>query len=654
MAKAKSNKQMKADSNVDAAHADSPQVLFWIGVMLLVTAIAASLMLALDHFSLTTLPGCGPASGCAQATRGPWGKIPGVDWPVSLVGLAYFGGVLVAWLMGCRKASAGFRTLLCVGAAASIVFVAVMISGGYMCKYCAAVHAANILFVWLAFSVPKAASGAYRRPMAAGAGAFVVLTALLAVANWQTAKIRHDRDEKAFAESTRKIIEKTAENQNTQTNQNNSNTDPNGTATTPNNTNTNTNTTTPPTSPGPNHAVYTPPGGFTGRWRMGPENAPIRIVILSDYQCTDCKAMETQVRAIMATRTDVSVSAKHFPLCADCNSFLTKTIHPNACWAARAAEAAGILKGNDGFWAMHKWLFDRGGSFTDAQLPVGLRELGYQDTQQFINVMMSDATLGRVKADIDEGNALGLYFTPMVFINGVELRGFFNNPTALQRAVEAVAASNPAPGSPLQDKPPLAPGKAVGDWREQFARPLTPKARDWSIGPEDAPIKVWVWGDYQLSYTGELDQHLREAMTKRGDIRYTYRHYPVDQSCNPNVPQTMSSAGCWAARVAEAAGSLGGNDGFWKMHAWLMENPTKFNEAALRQAAPQLGFDADKLVAAIDSPEVRAIVNNDAAMGKPMIMQGVPSVYVNGKWVARWKMDKTSVLDLVFDEAGKK
>src|SRR6185295_4441596 len=78
---------------------------------------------------------------------------------------------------------------------------------------------------------------------------------------------------------------------------------------------------------------------FTGRYRMGPEVAPIRVVMFTGYQCPDCRKMEPQVEELLKTRKDVSISIKHFPFCPDCNRH-TPMMQPNGCWAARAAEAA--------------------------------------------------------------------------------------------------------------------------------------------------------------------------------------------------------------------------------------------------------------------------------------------------------------------------
>src|SRR5690606_27324872 len=105
--------------------------------------------------------------------------------------------------------------------------------------------------------------------------------------------------------------------------------------------------------------------GFEGRYRHGPEVVPVRIVVFTDYQCPDCDQLDQTLEGLIQGRPDVAVSVKHFPFSKACNPNVPREMHPNACWAARAAEAAGVLRGRDGFWAMHRWLFSRRGSFTD-------------------------------------------------------------------------------------------------------------------------------------------------------------------------------------------------------------------------------------------------------------------------------------------------
>ena len=123
-----------------------PRGFFATGIVLLATAVVASLALVQQHFGGLEIPGCGPGSPCAKAAASVWGRVPWVDWPVSFVGLAYFLALLITWLTSRQGVSNGFRQLVRLGAVISVGFVVVMFAGGYFCPYCLGAHAANLVF----------------------------------------------------------------------------------------------------------------------------------------------------------------------------------------------------------------------------------------------------------------------------------------------------------------------------------------------------------------------------------------------------------------------------------------------------------------------------------------------------------------------------
>jgi protein-disulfide isomerase len=379
--------------------------------------------------------------------------------------------------------------------------------------------------------------------------------------------------------------------------------------------------------------------------------------MFTDYQCVDCNRIEEEVREMLDQRNDVSLSIKHFPMDPSCNHRFTKRKHGNACWAARAAEAAGILGGDDAFWRMHFWLFDRDGSFNREKLHQGILELG-MDPNEFVAVLRSEETLERVRADIDEAVWLGLHFTPMVFINGIELKGVFAR-QAIPRAVAAVAANNPPPMNHDLDQAPPAYDKYLSDWRASHTRRLPRDRHPWAKGPDDAGVKIVMWADYQETHTRTADRIISKWMAGRSDVQYTFRHFPFDQDCNPVVSRTAHEHACRASQAAEAAGQLGGLEGYWKMHGWLMGHEEEFSEDALRQAATEMGFDADALFTAMDGAKTAAAIEEDARAAKRtrearssiLYRGGIPTIYVNGKVIPRWRLAGADVLERILDEA---
>ena len=614
---------MKNPPQMKAAQADAvPAVLLALGTLFLLVAIVASVMLAAEHLGGLSLPGCGPGSGCAEAVNSVWGKVPVIGWPVSFLGLAYFLGALVAWIASRRGISFAFRNLVRLGVVISVGFTIVMIVEKHLCQYCIASHVGNVGF-WIVTELVRQRTPKMLRGMPALCIVFVLATGVLGVIEWRkTVAVQRTAEEKLAEDMARLAQAEQARAAATQA----------ATATAPISQPA---VTTAPDEP-PDDEPVAEDQGFRGRYLYGPEQASVRLVVITDYQCPDCYKKEQEIRALLAKHDNVSLSVKQFPFCTDCNPHVSRTLHANACWASCAAEAAGILWGNNGFWAMHHWLFDHGGGFASTQiLKDGIREIGY-DPEGFIEVMKDPATLDLVKADIEEAHALGLWQTPMIFINGVELRGWYAR-DAVTRAVEAALAQNLPPRTHADDHPPLAVEKCVGDWRAQRVLRLIPEEHVHVLGAKDAAVSITVFGDYEEPITPEADAILRDWVSHHADAQYMFRHYPFNQECNPYVKSTKFQQGCWAARAVQAAGRVGGDAAYWRVHEWLMTQQDSLDEEHLRAAAGELGIDADALLAAMRQPDIDAAIKEDVGVGKRLRVNSIPTVIINGRTIARWR-----------------
>ena len=410
-----------------------PVASFAGGATLLAGSAGVMLLMVLEHLVGLSLPGCGTGGACARAAQSIWGRVPGVGWPVSFVGLAYFVALLVAWGMSRRRLSRAVHVAANLGALVSLAYVLVLVLGPHGCLYCIAAHAGNIGF-WMVVGRIDPSPGASARPGVALVLVFLAVSMALGVASWRRDKLVDLAQERALERSVQDIVASLRDS-----------------------------------APAVEVGEQPPwDGAFTGRYHRGPTAARVRLVIFTDYQCQSCQLIEAQIRESLIDRTesgDVSISVKHFPMCAECNPQVDDaTHHRHACRAARAAEAAGILQGGEGFWRMHDWLVDRRGRLEEESFRAGLRELGF-DPERFLAVMEGDEALTRIQSDIQEGTWLGLRRTPMIFVNGTQLHGAFAR-NGLRRAVEAVLAEEPPVRTAQHDRPPRGE-RAVADSLEK-------------------------------------------------------------------------------------------------------------------------------------------------------------------------------------------
>ena len=172
--------------------------------------------------------------------------------------------------------------------------------------------------------------------------------------------------------------------------------------------------------------------------RTGNPGAPVVIVEFSDFACAYCRANHKLLAELVARRPeDVVVVHQHFPLDAACNEAVERSIHPNACRAAEAAECAGKQGRYDD---MATVLFENQRQLFEENLPRLAKKIGL-DEQEFRRCMETRETLPGVVADARAGKALKLTSTPTLFVNGRRVKGTFAEASHYDLAVlvESVA-----------------------------------------------------------------------------------------------------------------------------------------------------------------------------------------------------------------------
>lgn len=638
---------------------------FAIGLVAILVGIAAAGVLSLAHFEILKAPGCGPGSGCAGAANSPWGKITvpglGATWPTSHLGLAYFIAVGAVWLMSRRGMSTGLRLMIIAGTIGSLFYSTqiFMHLDEYLCKYCLACHGANFVLLALTFMGGGHNRGSVRA-IATGAMVFAISTGgLIGLGAWSDAAAREKGDQE-LSESLENLARKADADAARITETPAPVVDPMEPY-------------VPTTEPEqkPDDIVRGAPNlrdrpvamevqgltsgkGFTGSYRIGYEDAPIRIVMFSDYQCADCQRIERELFRLLEGRNDMMFSHRHFPFCRPCNPDIPSDMHANACWAAVAAEVVGELYGPKGFWKMHKWLFDRRGAFTNDELNAGLVSMGFDP--KLINPRMNQQMQGgvllkRIQDDVAEAQELGLHYTPLMFVNGVEIRAF-RSPGALTKAVMSLVQRNPPLGSPEHDTPPSAAEKYVEDWATNPSLGQLGRDRFMALeGQDDAPVRIEAWLDYSSDKSKLMDQQIRTIMSERNDVAYVVRLFPMHKQCVPRLTIEGRPEACDMAKAAEAVGQIAGADAYFKLHDWLFENQDAFTIESLREFLPTIGVDADAVVALMESPEVIGAINDDTTEFYAKNMSTLPHVFVNYKNVPRWDLEGQDVIRAIVERA---
>lgn len=153
----------------------------------------------------------------------------------------------------------------------------------------------------------------------------------------------------------------------------------------------------------------------------GNVESPIIIVEYSDFQCPACRVYYGITKQLMVEFGDqISLVYRHFPL---------TSIHINAEFAARAAEAAG-KQGK--FWEMHDLLFEKQAEWSNQNdvesLFISYAKLLNISIEQFKADWRSAEVKNFVRAQKNHALKSGLTGTPSFFINGEQIQ----NPNSVE------------------------------------------------------------------------------------------------------------------------------------------------------------------------------------------------------------------------------
>jgi Na+/H+ antiporter NhaA len=151
-----------------------------------------------------------------------------------------------------------------------------------------------------------------------------------------------------------------------------------------------------------------------------------------------------------------------------------------------------------------------------------------------------------------------------------------------------------------------------------LAAPVDPD-RDHLRGPEDAPVTVVEYGDFECPYCGQAEPVVRELLADFGDVRYVWRHLPLTD-VHPNAQL--------AAEAAEAAAAQGK---FWEMHDLLLARSPDLRFRDLLRYAAELGLDTERFGRDLRTHSAAARVAEDVDSADLSNVSGTPTFFINGK-----------------------
>jgi protein-disulfide isomerase len=356
----------------------------------------------------------------------------------------------------------------------------------------------------------------------------------------------------------------------------------------------------------------------------GPADAPVTIVEFSDFECPFCgRVIPTMKQLEKDYGKKIRLVWRNQPL----------PFHQNAMPAAAAAVEAFEQGKAEKFWAMHDKLFENRSALTRPDLEKYAQELGL-DVNKFKAALDSKKHEKTIQADQAVAAEVGARGTPSFFINGRPLRGaqpiekFKEVIDDELKRVEKLKAKN-VPAAAVYATL-MANAKAKVEAAEKPAQAAEDKTvykvpvsnKDPQKGPEDAPVTVVIFSDFQCPFCSRVEPTLTGVAQKYGnDVRFVWKNNPLPfhQDAGP------------AATLTLQAFQEGGSKKFWEAHDLLFQNQRALARTDLENYGKQLGLNPKKLSAALDGNIFKAKIEEDQALARNLGASGTPSFFINGR-----------------------
>lgn len=354
---------------------------------------------------------------------------------------------------------------------------------------------------------------------------------------------------------------------------------------------------------------------------LGSAQAPVTIVAFLDFQCGFCaRGFETLTALAEEYGPErLRVVVRHLPL----------DFHPDALPAAVAAQAVRDAAGDEAFFAYATILMAHQHGLTPPALADWATQVGVE-REVYNEKVSEESTVRSVVNDAEGAGRLGVDGTPAFFVNGAAVTGA--QPIETFRAIidaEARAMSERrASGESWAD---AYAARIAGNLRGSLAArilaedPATyrvPVDGSPAIGPEDAPVTLIEFSDFECPYCKKA-QPTVDALRKRyGDkLRVVFKQLPLPfhKRAEP------------AARLADAVHRLKGPAAFWKAVDLLFAASPALDEATLTAIGKELGLSEAEARDALGAKARPERLVRDATLAQDLEANGTPHFFVNGK-----------------------
>jgi protein-disulfide isomerase len=364
----------------------------------------------------------------------------------------------------------------------------------------------------------------------------------------------------------------------------------------------------------------------------GKRDAPVTIVVFSDFQCPYCSRVEPTLDQVRTTYgpDKVRMIWKNNPL----------PFHQNAKPAAEAAQGVFAMAGNEAFWKFHDTAFKNQSALSEDSFVKWAQDAGVKDVAGFKAGLASHKWADKVDKDLNDGKAAGVQGTPSFFVNGVFINGaqpFDSFKTTidqeLTKAQAKIAAGTPKSHVYVEMSkenkkatPPKEETQEKGDDDKTVFR--VPVGASPVLGSPNALVTIIEFSDFQCPFCSRVEPTIKNVRDKFGEkVRIVWKNEPL-----PFHPAAEP-----AAEAALEVRAEQGNKGFWEAHDKFFANQKDLtngqtpNLDGIAKIAAETGASLEKIKKAMADHTHKKDIDADQDVAEDFQANGTPHFFINGR-----------------------
>jgi len=148
-------------------------------------------------------------------------------------------------------------------------------------------------------------------------------------------------------------------------------------------------------------------------------------------------------------------------------------------------------------------------------------------------------------------------------------------------------------------------------------------------GSENAAVTVVEFSDFLCPFCSKAAKYLKVAEAGNPNAaRFIFRHFPLDESCNPRLSSDLHSGACLLAEGSVCAYE---QNKFWEYHDIAFETKNKISRSTILNIASEIGLDLNQFNSCLDSGRGLEIVKEDINAAFKAGIKSTPTLLINGR-----------------------